>query len=120
VLAEELWESCAVFQGAGIANCRSKSIDAGAGGSFAGEQAGAGGVAEWRLAMSIGEQGAGAGEGIDVGCACLGMAVEAADPVILVIDGNHQHIGRATARLLSVAAADCECEEGEEPADRSE
>jgi hypothetical protein len=55
-----------------------------------------------------------------VGCACLGMAVEAADPVILVIDGNHQHIGRATARLLSVAAADCECEEGEEPADRSE
>ena len=46
MLAEELWQRGAVFEGAGIAKCGSESIDAGGGGAFAGEQAGAGGVTE--------------------------------------------------------------------------
>ena len=42
--------------------------------------------------MGICEQRSGSGEGIDGGSACLRMTMQAADPVILVINRNHQDI----------------------------
>ena len=54
--------------------------------------------------MGIGEECPGSREAVDVRGASLRVAVEAADPVILIIDGDHQDIG-AWAGLCAV----CSC-----------
>gem|GEM_PF-4779777 len=64
--------------------------------------------------MGVGEEGAGVGECIDIGCVSLRVSVEAADPVILVIDGNHEHVGFGCWWRLFAAAAGGEGGVGEE------
>src|SRR5437867_689938 len=43
--------------------------------------------------MGIGEECAAFGETVHVGRLCLGMAAEAADPVIEVVDGDEENVG---------------------------
>ena len=42
--------------------------------------------------MGIGEQRAARGEPIDVGCFDLRMTTQTADPIVLIIDRQEQHI----------------------------
>ena len=72
----------------------SQSVNAGGAGAQPGHEAGARRVAEGRLAMGIGEDRATAGEGVDGGRAGLGVPAQAPDPVILIIDRDHQDVGK--------------------------
>ena len=71
-------------------------VDAGGAGAQSEKQAGAGGVAKRGLAMGVGEKGAASGELVDVRGLDQRMAAQTADPIILVIDGQEEHV-----RLLS-------------------
>ena len=47
--------------------------------------------------MSVGEQGAAFGKGVDMGRLYLRMSAHAAEPIILVVDGNEEDIWFAFA-----------------------
>lgn len=70
-----------------------ESVDAGGVGAQAHHEAGTGGIAERGLAVGIGEQSAAGGELVDVGGEGVRVTAKAANPVVLVIDGDEDDVG---------------------------
>jgi len=70
-----------------------ESVDAGGVGAQAHHEAGAGGIAQRRLAVGIGEQGAAGGELVDVRGERVRVSAKATDPVVLIIDGDEDDVG---------------------------
>jgi len=86
-------------------------VNPGGAGTQAKEEAGARGIAKWRLTMRVGEQRAACGELVDVRCFHVRMPAETADPVVLVIDGEEKDVRLAGGGGVE---RDGECEEGEQ------
>ena len=93
VRVEMLRQSDAVSPRVDVAEPRGESIDAGGGGAQAEHETGAGGIAQRRLHVGVQERGAARREPVDVWRAGQWMAAEVADPVVLIIDGDEEHIG---------------------------
>ena len=70
----------------------SKAVDAGRRRSKAGEKTCAGGVAEGRLAVCVGEEHAPIGKAVDVRRLRLRVAAQAADPVVQVVNGDEEDV----------------------------
>lgn len=90
---EGLREGDVILQFGDVADAGGEAVDAGGRGAQAGEEAGARGVAERGLAVGVGEERAASGEAVDVRGLDLRMAAEAADPVVLVVDGEEEDVG---------------------------
>ncbi|MEZ5392613.1 MAG: hypothetical protein R2724_06955 [Bryobacterales bacterium] len=69
------------------------AVDAGRRRVKSGHDASARGSADGRLAVRVGEQRAARSEPVDVRRAGVGVPVHAADPVVEIVDGDHQDIG---------------------------
>lgn len=89
---ERLRERDAVTRRRRGAEARREPVDAGGGGAEAGEEAGARRVAERCLAVGVGERGAAGGEAVEVRGERLRVAVQVADPVVEVVDGDEEHV----------------------------
>ena len=76
-----------------LANARHQAVDAGGRGPQPRQQTRARGIAQWRLAMRVPEQSAARRQAVHVRRLRLGMAAEAADPVIQVVYGDEEDIG---------------------------
>ncbi len=61
-------------------------------------QARARGIAQRRLAMGIGEQGAARRQPIEVRRLGQRMSAQAAQPIVLIVDGDEQHVGARGSR----------------------
>jgi len=57
------------------------------------EKSGAGGIADWHGSVAIGKKRPLRGEAIDVRRDRIGVAAEAADPVVHVINDDNEHVG---------------------------
>ena len=86
-------QSNGVLQLRHIAKPGSESVDARAARTTTDHQAGARGVAQGRLTMRIGKRRAALGQPIDVRRLHHRMPAEIHDPIILIIDRDHQNIG---------------------------
>ena len=75
-----------------IPDARRQPVNAGGGRPQSRQQAGARGIAQRRLAMSIAEERAARGQAIQVRCLRLGMSSQAADPVIQVVNGDEEDV----------------------------
>ena len=98
VLGEMLLERDVVFEFVEVAEPGGEAVDAGGVGSEAEHEGGAGRVAEGRLAVRVGEESAGFGEVVDVGSFGVGVSVEAANPVVLIIDSDEENVRSALGR----------------------
>ena len=92
VFAEVLGQGDEVFQLRHVAKPGRQPVDTGGAGAQPGHQAGTRRVAQGRLAVGVGESGATLGQAVDVWCFHHRMAAEIADPVVLVIDRDEQHV----------------------------
>ena len=93
VISEVSWQRHQVFQ----FRCRREllldHVDTVPPGIRPGQQTGAGGHANRRLAMGIGEQHASARQAVNVRRLDLRMSVEASHPIIQIVDGDEKDIG---------------------------
>ena len=86
-----------VLQHGNITNAGLESIHARRGWAQAGQQAGAGRIAERRLAMGVREERSPGGEAIDARRPRLRMAGKTPDPIIEVIHGDEEDVLRLIA-----------------------
>lgn len=93
VLLEVLGEGGESGKFGEVAEPGAEPVDAGGVGAQAHHETGPGGVAQRRLAVGVGEKGAAGGKLVDVRGQGIGVSAEAADPVVLVIDGDEDDIG---------------------------
>ena len=107
---EVLRESDAILEGFERAEPWREAVDAGGGGAKAEHETGARGIAQGTLRVGIEEGGAAGGEPVQVRSFDKGVPAERADPVILVVDGNEEDVGRLRGSGEGVGA---EGEEGE-------
>ena len=92
VIGEILLERDVVFEFVEVSEPGGEAVDAGRVGSEAEHEGGAGRVAEGRLAVRVGEESAGFCKGVDVRRFGVGVSVEAADPVVLIIDSDEEDV----------------------------
>ena len=92
-LGERLRQRDVILRCLHVADAGRQPVDAGGRGPQAGQQAGAGRIAQRRLAMRVGEQRAALGQPVDVRRPDLRMPAQAADPVVLVVDRDEQDVG---------------------------
>ena len=88
----------------GVAPDVAVAVAAGGGGTLAGHQTRPGGVAGGRLAVGPPERDAAAGERVDVRRERLRVSVEDADPVVQIVDRDHQNVRAVGARLSTIRA----------------
>ena len=93
VPAEVLRQRDAVVERRDVPDAGRECVDAGRGGPQPGQQAGPRWIAERRLAVGVGEESAAGGQPVHVRRLNLRMTLEAADPVVQIVDGDHQDIG---------------------------
>jgi hypothetical protein len=77
---------------------RRQAVDAGGRRPQPGEQAGARGIAQRRLAMRVEEGGAAPGQRVEVGRPGQRMPAQVADPIVLIINGDEQDVRLAGGR----------------------
>ena len=92
ILGKYFRQGLDVLEDGGLFQIRAEKVNSSSVRVASGHHAGPGWVANRRLAMPVGKQGAHLGQPVDIGGLGLGVTAEATDPVIQIVDRKEQDV----------------------------